>query len=113
MRASLKKRDFLSKLGKGKKLSNPGRTQRQREIKTRMGSEIETKGMEKTKKGRATQIKQMFIIEVVIDNLWEPSVVCLLGKIPLGLFEHHYSPELLNCLYYLGQISSIFQNGSS
>lgn len=38
MRASLKKkRDFLSKLAEGRKLSNPGETQWQREIKTGMG----------------------------------------------------------------------------
>lgn len=38
MRASLKKkRDFLSKLAEGRKLSNPGETQWQREIKKGMG----------------------------------------------------------------------------
>lgn len=64
-----KKRDFLSKSAKGRKLSNPGRTQQQRKIMTRMGSEIKTKGKAETKQGLSkTQIKQMFIIEVVIDN---------------------------------------------
>lgn len=72
MRASLKKKKrerFSLKTCEGRELSNPGRTQQQREIKTRMRSETKTKRKEKTKPGSSkTQIKQMFITEVVTDN---------------------------------------------
>lgn len=73
MRASLKKKkqiDFLSKLAEGRKLSNPGERQWQREIKTWMGGLwVRTKsGRERKRKRRGRQMKPMFKTEVVIDN---------------------------------------------
>lgn len=71
MRASLKKKqiDFLSKLAEGRKLSNPGERQWQREIKTWMGGWGQNKKRErKEKKKKVRQMKPMFKTEVVIDN---------------------------------------------
>lgn len=69
MRASLKKERFSFKKCEGEKAQQSWEDTAAKKIMTRMGSEIKTKGKEETKRGSSkTQIKQMFIIEVVIDN---------------------------------------------
>lgn len=77
MRASLgkkkKRRDFLSKLAEGRKLSDPGETQWQREIKTVEGAGVRTKGGKEGKRNGGGYLgkwgmKEMLITEIVTDN---------------------------------------------